>query len=571
MVFWVLAAAWLIRRPGRCGMVLGMSHASQLTAAASAAARAIPPLQTSVYAGDPQHQSNLAAMTQGLAELHKQLRRARDGGGDKANQRHQERGRLLPRDRVAHVLDRGAHFLELCPLAGLDIDGGRPGAGLIGGVGVVAGVECVISANDATLQGGAINAWGVQKTRRLAEISAENNLPFIMMVESAGADLPNQAEIFLPGGRGFRDITQRSAARVPTVCLVFGSSTAGGAYMPGMSDYVVMVKNQAQAYLAGPPLVKMAIGEDVDDEALGGAQMHAEVSGLADYLAEDELDACRLAREIVASIGWVKQGPGPSMPADLPLYDAAELRGIASADVRLPFPAREVIARLVDGSRFQEFKPRFGATLVTGFASICGFPVGILANDGVLWPESAEKGAQFIQLCNQRDIPLIFLHNTTGFMVGEAVERQGIIRAGAKLVNAVSNSTVPAITIQTGASYGAGNYAMCGRAYSPRFLFTWPNHRIAVMGGEQLAGVLDIIKRQSAARRGRAVDEEELGMMKQLIAGKIDHESTAWYATARIWDDGVIDPADTRAVIAIALSAAHSAPVRGTMAMGVFR
>ncbi|MBL8615220.1 MAG: acyl-CoA carboxylase subunit beta [Deltaproteobacteria bacterium] len=544
------------------------------SAAVDARARAVrhvPVLESGIFTQEPGFLANVAWTEGALAELHKQLGKARDGGGAQANQRHQERGRLLPRDRVAHVLDRGAPFLELCPLAGLDVDNNRPGAGLIGGVGVVAGVECVISANDATVQGGAITAVAVQKTRRLAEISAENRLPFVMMVESAGADLPNQADIFLPGGRGFRDITTRSKEQVPTVCLVFGSSTAGGAYMPGMSDYVVMVKQQAQAYLAGPPLVKMAIGEDVDDEALGGADMHARTSGLCDYLAEDELDACRLAREIIASIGWEKAGPGPSMPADPPRYDPTELRGLAVADLRQPIPAREVIARIVDGSRFQDFKPLYGPTLVTGFASICGFPVGILANDGILWPESAEKGAQFIQLCNQRNIPLIFLHNTTGFMVGEAVERRGIIRAGAKLVNAVSNSAVPAITLQIGASYGAGNYAMCGRAYGPRFLFTWPNHRIAVMGGEQLAGVLDIIKRQSAARKGRAVDEEELGMMKQLIAGKIDHESSALYATARIWDDGVIDPADSRTVLALALSAVHSAPVVGSMAMGVFR
>jgi acetyl-CoA carboxylase carboxyltransferase component len=454
----------------------------------------------------------------------------------------------------------------------MDIEGIRPGAGLVGGIGVVSGVECVISANEATVQGGAINQWGVVKTRRLAEISIENRLPYLMMVESAGADLPNQAEIFLPGGRGFRDLTERSKARVPTVCIVFGSSTAGGAYMPGMSDYVIMVEGQAQAYLAGPPLVKMATGEVVDDETLGGAAMHARISGLADYLAKDERDALRLAREVFASIGWKKEGPAPAMGIpDAPVYDPAELRGLASADVRQPILAREVIARVVDGSRFHEFKPLFGPTLVTGFAQIHGYPVGILANDGIIWPEAAEKGAQFIALCNQRNIPLVFLHNTTGFMVGKVVEQQGIIKAGAKLVNAVSNSTVPAFTIQMGASFGAGNYAMCGRAYGPRFLFTWPNHRIAVMGGEQLAGVLDIVRRQAAARKGRVVDEEELSMMKQLIAGKVDFESSAHYATARVWDDGIIDPADTRDVLGLSLSAAANAPWEGTMAWGVFR
>jgi acetyl-CoA carboxylase carboxyltransferase component len=530
------------------------------------------PLPTRVDPRSDSFRANLAAMEDALATLAADLGRAREGGGEKANRRHVERGRLLPRDRIAHLLDRGSPWLELCALAGMEIDGGKPGAGLVAGVGRVSGVECLVTASEATVQGGAVSAWGVKKNTRLAEIALENRLPVVSMVESAGADLPNQAEIFLPGGRGFRDITQRSKARVPTVCLVFGSSTAGGAYIPGMSDYVVMVKEQAQVFLAGPPLVKMAIGEDVDDETLGGAEMHARQSGLCDYLAQDERDAIRIGREILRSIGWAKAGPGPRTAAPRPpAYDPAELRGIASADVRVPFPAREVIARVVDGSAFHEFKPRFGSTLVTGFAEVHGFPVGILANDGILWPASAEKGAQFIALCNQRDIPLLFLHNTTGFMVGKAVEQQGIIRAGAKLINAVSNSEVPSITIQTGASYGAGNYAMNGRAYGPRFLFSWPNHRIAVMGGEQLAGVLDIIKRQSAARSGRPVNEDELGMMKQLIAGKVDYESTARYATARLWDDGIIDPADTRDVVGLSLSAIHSGPVAGSLSFGVFR
>lgn len=514
--------------------------------------------------------ANAAAMAEALAVHADHLHRAREGGGERTVRRHVDRGRMVVRERVERLLDRDGHFLEIGALSGLEVDDGKPGAALLCGVGVVGGVECAITANDPTVQGGAINAWAVRKTRRMSEIALENRLPGVSLIESAGADLPNQAEIFVPGGRGFRDLTERSKARVPTVCLVFGSSTAGGAYIPGMSDYVVMVRKQAQVYLAGPPLVKMAIGEVVDDESLGGAEMHARQSGLADYLAEDELDAIRIGREIVSTLGWTKQGPTPG-PSEPPAYDPTELRGVASADVRAPFSAREVIARVVDGSRFHDFKPLFGPTLVTGFAKVHGYTVGILANDGVLWPESAEKGAQFIALCNQRDIPLLFLHNTTGFMVGKAVEQQGIIRAGAKLVNAVSNSTVPAITIQTGASYGAGNYAMMGRSYSPRFLFTWPNHRIAVMGGQQLAGVLDIIKRQSAERSGRPVNEEELAMMKQLIAGKVDFESTALYATARLWDDGIIDPADTRDVVGMSLSAACSAPVAGTTSWGVFR
>jgi len=514
--------------------------------------------------------ANHQAMEGALSILDGHLRKAREGGGDKYVRRHLGRGRLLPRERIERLLDKDGWFLELCPLAGADIDGGRPGAGLIGGIGRVSGVECLITANEATLQGGAVNSWAVKKTNRLAEIALENRLPGVSLIESAGADLMNQAEIFLPGGRGFRDLSRRSKAQVPTVCLVFGSSTAGGAYIPGMSDYVVMVKEQAQAYLAGPPLVKMAIGEEVDDESLGGAEMHARVSGLADYLAQDEPDALRLGREIIGSLGWQKQGPPPGESRP-PRYDPLELRGLATADLRQPMPAREIIARIVDDSDLAEFKPLYGPTLVTGFARIMGHPVGILANDGVLFSESANKGAQFIALCNQRDTPLLFLHNTTGFMVGKAVEQTGIIKNGAKLINAVSNSTVPAITLMTGASYGAGNYAMMGRAYAPRFLFSWPNHRIAVMGGEQLAGVLDIVKRQSAAQTGKPVDEGQLAMMKQMLQGKVDLESTCWYATARLWDDGIIDPADSRTVLGLALSACVSAPVQGTMAWGVFR
>ena len=528
------------------------------------------PLTTLIDPRDDTFRRNSEAMEEALGTLSRALARARAGGGEKYVRRHLERGKLLPRERVERLLDRDGWFLELAPLAGLDIEGCVPGAGLVCGVGLVSGTPCVITANDATVQGGAVNEWGVRKTNRVAEIAWENRLPGISLVESAGADLPNQSQIFVPGGRGFRDLTRRSEARIPTICLVFGSSTAGGAYIPGMSDYTVMVKEAAQVFLAGPPLVKMAIGEEADEESLGGAELHARKSGLCDMLAADEPDALRIGREIVASLGW-RPAHEPAGPADPPLYDPAELRGVASADVRVPFPAREVIARVVDGSRFLEFKPLYGTTLVCGFASIHGYRVGVLANDGVLFSESANKGAQFIALCNQQDTPLVFLQNITGFMVGRAVEESGIIRNGAKLINAVSNSTVPAVTIMTGASYGAGNYAMCGRAYAPRFLFSWPNHRIAVMGGEQLAGVLDIIKRQSAARRGDEVDEAQLGGMKEMIRQRIDHESTAWFATARLWDDGVIDPADTRDVLGVALACCRCAPVRGTTSWGVFR
>jgi acetyl-CoA carboxylase carboxyltransferase component len=469
------------------------------------------------------------------------------------------------------LLDRDSYFLEIGALAANGMSGQTPGAGIIGGVGVVSGVECMITASEATVKGGAVSELGVQKNARLSDIAEKNRLPSINLVESAGADLPNQSKIFVPGGRGFRDLTRRSEHCAPTVCLVFGSSTAGGAYIPGMSDYVVMVKEQAQVYLAGPPLVKMATGEDTDHEELGGAEMHSKVSGVSDYFAHDELDAIRLGREIMAHINWQKQGPGPAQDPEAPRYDSDELLGIASADVKVPFDVREVIARVVDGSRFSEFKPLYGSTLICGWAYIHGYPVGILGNNGVIFSESANKGAQFIQLCNQSNIPLLFLQNINGFMVGKKYEQEGIIKNGAKLINAVSNSTVPAITIMIGASYGAGNYGMMGRAYDPRFLFTWPNHRISVMGGRQLAGVLDIIQRQAAAKKGESVDEQKLTMMKMMLEKQIDNESDPFFATARLWDDGVIDPRDTRDVVGICLSISHTRAVQGTTSWGVFR
>jgi len=405
----------------------------------------------------------------------------------------------------------------------------------------------------------------------LAEIAGSNNLPSINLVESAGADLPNQSKLFVPGGRAFRNLTQASEHKIPTICAVFGSCTAGGAYVPGMSDYVVMVKEQAQVYLAGPPLVKMATGEDSDHESLGGAEMHSRISGVSDYMAEDEPEAIRLIREIVSHLNWRKQGQARLRQVEAPSYDPDELLGIASADLKVPFDAREVISRVVDGSRFSEFKPAYGETLVCGWARIHGYDVGILANNGILFSESANKGAQFIALCNQSDTPLIFLQNITGFMVGKKYEQEGIIKNGAKLINAVSNSTVPAITIMIGASYGAGNYGMCGRAFAPRFLFTWPNHRIAVMGGKQLAGVLEIIKRQAAARKGEEVNEDGLKTVKMMIEAQIDKESTPFFASGQLWDDGIIDPRDTRSILAICLSSSYSAPVEGTTSWGVYR
>jgi len=527
-------------------------------------------LGTRVNPRDAAYQDNREANLAALDKVRSRWAKALGGGGDKYVQRHLKRGKLLPRQRVDLLLDRGAPFLEIGALAG-DLDGGHPGSGIIGGVGRVEGTMVLITASEATVQGGAINAAGVRKSERLAEIAVDNELPVVHCVESAGADLPNQADIFVPGGSGFRAITRRSRRKLPTVSLVFGSCTAGGAYIPGMSDYVVMVREQAMMYLAGPPLVKMALGEEVDDEALGGAQMHGSVSGVTDWIAADERDAIRLGRAIVKQLGWQPSGPAPTGPGDVPVHDPEELLGIASADVKHPFDCREIIARVVDGSRFLVFKPDYGSTLVCGWAEIGGRRVGILGNNGVLHRDSAEKGAQFVMLCNQSDTPLIFLQNITGFMVGEAAERSGIIKAGSKLINAISNSTVPAITLMIGASYGAGNYAMVGRSYHPRFLFTWPNHRIAVMGAEQLSGVLEIVKRQAAARKGKEVNEDELAMLKQMLAGKVGRESTARYATARQWDDGIIDPRDTRAVLSLALETACQAPVVGTTSWGTFR
>ena len=520
---------------------------------------------------DDTYRANYAAMLAAVDRLRAELKRSTEGGGEKYVQRHIERGKLLPRERVELLLDEGSYFLEIAPLAGIGMDDETPGARVIGGIGLVSGRQCMIVANEATAKGGSVSEAGLWKNARLADISRENRLPTILLVESAGADLPVQSKIFVPGGRGFREITRRSKLRIPTVSVVFGSSTAGGAYLPGMSDYVVMVKTQAQVFLAGPPLVKMATGEVSSEEELGGAEMHSRVSGLSDYLAEDEPDGIRIAREIVANFNLPKPPTPQQAKFDEPLCDADELLGIASADVRVPFDVHEVIVRIVDGSRFSEFKSEYGPTLVTGFAHVCGFPVGILGNNGVLMSESSAKGAQFIELCNQQDIPLIFLQNITGFMVGKTYEEQGIIRNGAKLINAVSNSTVPAITIMIGGSYGAGNYAMCGRAYEPRFLFTWPNHRIAVMGPQQLSGVMDIIKREALIKAKQPVDEEKLAASRMALESQIQRESDCYFATARLWDDGIIDPRGTRTVLGISLSAAYNAAVEGTMEFGVFR
>ena len=537
---------------------------------ASASQQPFPVIRSRVDMRDPVAVANREANLASLAAVQDAWNKALAGGGPRYAERFRAAGKLLPRERLLHLLDREAPFLELCGLAGHEVQDHTTGASIIGGVGMVSGTECMITVSEATVKGGAVSELGVAKTRRLSEIAEQNQLPSINLVESAGADLPNQHKIFVPGGQGFRDLTRASKARRTTVCLVFGSSTAGGAYIPGMSDYTVMVRNQAQVYLAGPPLVKMATGEVTDHEALGGAEMHSRVSGVSDYLAEDEMDAIRLGREIVAHINRPAK-TAPARAAVDPLYDPEDLLSIASADLRIPFDCREVIARVVDGSRFSEFKPLYGNTLICGWAHIHGYPVGILANNGILMPESANKGAQFIALCNQTNTPIVFLQNITGFMVGSQVEQAGIIKHGAKMINAVSNSTVPVVTIMMGASYGAGNYAMAGRAYQPRFLFTWPNHKIAVMGGKQMGGVLEIIKREAAEKKGEAVDEDQLTFLKFMIEKQIDDQSNALFATAHLWDDGIIDPRDTRDVIGLSLSAAHNAPVQGTMEWGVYR
>ncbi|GAA4560190.1 acyl-CoA carboxylase subunit beta [Planotetraspora kaengkrachanensis] len=521
-------------------------------------------------ASGPEYGSRRAAMLAKLTDLDAEHAKAVAGGGPKYVERHRDRGKLLARERIELLVDPDSPFLELSPLAAWGSDF-PVGASVVTGIGVIEGVECVITANDPTVRGGSSNPWTLRKTLRAADIALQNRMPFVNLVESGGADLPTQKEIFIPGGRIFRDLTRLSAAGIPTIALVFGNSTAGGAYVPGMSDYVVMVREQAKVFLGGPPLVKMATGEESDDESLGGAEMHARTSGLADYLAADERDALRLGRQIVRRLGRQKAGRPPGAAA-APLFDEDELLGIVPEDLKIPFDPREVIARVVDGSDFDEFKPLYGASLVTGWASVHGHPVGILANArGVLFGEEAQKAAQFIQLANQSRTPLVFLQNTTGYMVGKDYEQGGIIKQGAMMINAVSNSTVPHITIVMGASYGAGNYGMCGRAYDPRFLFSWPSAKSAVMGPAQLAGVLSIVGRAAAEARGQVYDEEADAAMRQMVEAQIEAESLPFFLSGRLYDDGVIDPRDTRTVLGICLSAVGNAPAAEPAGYGVFR
>ena len=527
-------------------------------------------MSTAIDPHSPAYIEAVAAMRTKLAELDTELAKALAGGGPKYVQRHHARGKLTARERIELLIDEDSPFLELCALAGYGTEF-HVGASVVTGIGVIEDTECMLVAHDPTVKGGTSNPWTLKKVLRANQIALENRIPVISLVESGGADLPTQKEIFIPGGRMFRDLTRLSAAGIPTIALVFGNSTAGGAYIPGMSDHVVMIKERSKVFLAGPPLVKMATGEESDDESLGGAEMHSRISGLADYFAADELDAIRIGRRIVARLNRVKPHPA-SKPAGEPTANPAELLGIVGPDLRIPFDPREVIARIVDGSDFDEFKGLYGGSLVTGWATLHGYPIGILANArGVLFSEESQKATQFIQLANQSNTPLLFLHNTTGYMVGKSYEEGGMIKHGAMMINAVSNSTVPHISLLIGASYGAGHYGMCGRAYDPRFLFAWPSAKSAVMGGAQLAGVLSIVNRAATEARGHQVDEAADAALRAAVEAQIEAESLPMFLSGRLYDDGVIDPRDTRTVLGICLSAIANGPIEGTSKFGVFR
>ena len=531
-------------------------------------------LQSGIRADSPDFQSNRDNMDTLLADLASRRSEAALGGNERARQRHLARGKLLPRDRVTQLLDPGAPFLELSPLAAHQMyDAAIHGAGLITGIGRVEGRECMIICNDATIKGGTYYPMTVKKHLRAQEVARENHLPCLYLVDSGGANLPQQTEVFPDKehfGRIFYNQATMSAMGIPQIAVVMGSCTAGGAYVPAMSDETIIVKQQGTIFLAGPPLVKAATGEMVSAEDLGGADVHTKISGVADHYAMNDAHALELARSVVSTLNRRKKVDIELRETVEPLYDSEELNGIVPTDLKKQYDIREVIARLVDGSRFDEFKARYGTTLVTGFAHIYGIPVGIIGNNGILYSESAQKGAHFVELCCQRRIPLLFLQNITGFMVGREYEAGGIAKDGAKLVTAVACAQVPKITVLVGGSYGAGNYGMCGRAYSPRFLFSWPNSRISVMGGEQAANVLATVKRDNMEADGAAWSLEEEMAFKAPIQQRFEEEGHPYYATARLWDDGIIMPAETRQVLGLAFSAALNAPVPETK-FGVFR
>ena len=543
----------------------------------------MPALESNLDVSSEAFEKNRADMQDLLETMNGLLAEAAEGGGPEATARLRSRNKMPIRERITHVLDRDSPFLEISPLAAWRSPF-AVGSGFVVGIGVIKDVECVILGHDPSVRAGAFNQFNSKKLMRGLQISRENRLPYIQFVESAGADLRGQGsdedpeeaiqrEIghFAESGRLFYEITELSKIGIPTVSLVFGASTAGGAYQPGMSDYNILIKNQSRVFLGGPPLVKMATGEDADPESLGGADMHTTISGLGDYLAQDEMDGIRMCREVVSHLNWRKRGPEPAQKYLEPIHDPEELLGIVSKDLRSPFDMREVIARIVDGSEFEDFKPLYGPTLVCGWATIHGYPVGILGNNGALFSESSEKAAQFIQLCNQIDVPLLFLHNITGYLVGTDFEQGGITKNGSKMINAVSNSTVPHVTVIIGASYGAGNFGMSGRAFGTRFNFIWPTAKIAVMGPKQMAGVMTIVGKAAAERRGKKFDEEADAKRAAVAEHWAEERSKGMFATSRVSDDGMIDPRDTRTIVAIALSACHSNEVKGTKEFGTWR
>jgi acetyl-CoA carboxylase carboxyltransferase component len=531
-------------------------------------------LATQIRRGSPDFGANRAHLERLVADLRTRIERARQGGDERSVKRHREQGKLLVRERLERLLDPDSPFLELSPLAADGLyDDGAPGAGLVTGVGRVSGREVLVVANDATVKGGTYYPMTVKKHLRAQQVALENRLPCLYLVDSGGAYLPLQAEVFPDRehfGRIFFNQARMSAEGIAQVAIVMGSCTAGGAYVPAMSDETIIVSGTGTIFLGGPPLVKAATGEDVTAEELGGADVHARLSGVADYLATDDAHALELARTIVSTLHGSKTLPADRTTPEAPAHDPADLYGIVSADSRHPYDVREVIARLVDGSRFDEFKRLYAPTIVTGFARLHGFLVGIVANNGVLFSESALKATHFIELCNARAVPLVFLQNITGFMVGRQYERGGIAKDGAKMVHAVANSTVPKFTVVIGGSFGAGNYGMCGRAYDPRFLWMWPNARISVMGGEQAASVLSTVKRDQLAREGRTLSEAEDTQIREPILEKYEREGSPYYSTARLWDDGIIDPLHTRDALALGISAAYNAPIPAVR-FGIFR
>jgi acetyl-CoA carboxylase carboxyltransferase component len=531
-------------------------------------------LESHVDVSSPEFRQNHERMSALVAELRDRTASVRQGGGEKYIERHRAQGKLPPRDRISKLLDPGSPFLELSPLAAWDLyDNEAPAAGIVTGVGRVSGREVLIVANDATVKGGTYYPITVKKHVRAQEVAMQNRLPCVYLVDSGGAFLPLQADVFPDRdhfGRIFFNQARMSAERIPQIAVVMGSCTAGGAYVPAMSDQTIIVRGTGTIFLGGPPLVKAATGEEVTAEELGGADVHTRLSGVADYMADDDEHALHLARNIVSTLNTVKRMPADVATPEEPAYDPKEIYGIVSADTRKPYEVREVVARIVDGSRFDEFKERYATTLVTGFARIHGLMVGVIANNGVLFSESALKATHFIELCNMRGVPLVFLQNITGFMVGRQYERGGIAKDGAKMVHAVANSVVPKFTVVIGGSFGAGNYGMCGRAYDPRLLWMWPNARISVMGGEQAAGVLTTVKRDQLAREGKSLAPDDEAAIREPILEKYEREGSPYYSTARLWDDGILDPADTRQALALGLSAAYNAPIPEAK-FGVFR